>query len=66
MGGQKTLKVDVRIIAATNRELAQEVTKGHFRDDLFYRLNVFPITIPPLRKRKDDLPLLINHFEQNF
>lgn len=62
VGGQKTLKVDVRIIAATNRELAQEVTKSHFRDDLFYRLNVFPITIPPLRKRKDDLPLLINHF----
>lgn len=62
VGGQKTIKVDVRIIAATNRELANEVTNGHFRDDLFYRLNVFPITIPPLRKRKEDLPLLINHF----
>ena len=62
VGGQKTIKVDVRIIAATNRDLQQEVTLGHFRDDLFYRLNVFPITIPALRKRKEDLPLLINHF----
>ncbi len=62
IGGQKTIKVDVRIIAATNRDLAQEVSRGNFRDDLFYRLNVFPITIPPLRKRKEDLPLLINHF----
>lgn len=62
VGGQKTIKVDVRIIAATNRDLAHEVQHGNFRDDLFYRLNVFPITIPPLRKRKEDLPLLINHF----
>jgi len=62
VGGQKTIKVDVRIIAATNRELQHEVQQGNFRDDLFYRLNVFPITIPPLRKRKEDLPLLINHF----
>lgn len=62
VGGQKTIKVDVRIIAATNRELQHEVQQGRFRDDLFYRLNVFPITIPPLRKRKDDLPSLINHF----
>jgi formate hydrogenlyase transcriptional activator len=62
VGGQKTIKVDVRIIAATNRELQQEVQQGRFRDDLFYRLNVFPITIPPVRKRKEDLPLLINHF----
>jgi formate hydrogenlyase transcriptional activator len=62
IGGQKTIKVDVRIIAATNRELHQEVKQGRFRDDLFYRLNVFPITIPPLRKRKEDITLLINHF----
>jgi formate hydrogenlyase transcriptional activator len=62
VGGQKTIKVDVRIIAATNRELQQEVYEGHFRDDLFYRLSVFPITIPSLKKRKEDLPLLINHF----
>lgn len=62
VGGQKTIKVDVRIIAATNRDLQQEVKQGHFRDDLFYRLNVFPITIPALRKRSEDLPLLISHF----
>jgi PAS domain S-box-containing protein len=62
VGGQKTLKVDVRIIAATNRNLSAEVQRGRFRDDLFYRLNVFPITLPPLRKRKEDLTLLINHF----
>jgi PAS domain S-box-containing protein len=62
VGGQKTIKVDVRVIAATNRELANEVKQGRFRDDLFYRLNVFPITIPPLRKRKEDLPELINYF----
>jgi PAS domain S-box-containing protein len=62
VGGQKTIKVDVRIIAATNRELHQEVQQGRFRDDLFYRLNVFPITIPALRNRIGDLPLLINHF----
>jgi PAS domain S-box-containing protein len=62
IGGQKTLKVDVRIIAATNRDLSVEVQHGRFRSDLYYRLNVFPITIPALRHRKDDLPLLINHF----
>jgi PAS domain S-box-containing protein len=62
VGGQKTIKVDVRVIAATNRELVNEVKQGRFRDDLFYRLNVFPITVPPLRKRTEDLPALINHF----
>lgn len=62
VGGQSTLKVDVRIIAATNRDLTIEVQQGNFRDDLFYRLNVFPITIPPLRRRKEDLSLLINYF----
>lgn len=62
VGGQKTIKVDVRIIAATNRDLTQEVSAGRYRDDLFYRLNVYPITIPALRKRKEDLPALINHF----
>jgi PAS domain S-box-containing protein len=62
VGGQKTIKVDVRVIAATNRKLAVEVQNNHFRSDLYYRLNVFPITIPPLRKRKEDLPELIHYF----
>src|SRR5664279_2755616 len=62
VGGQQTLQVDVRVIAATNRILAKEVREGRFRDDLFYRLNVFPITIPPLRNRPEDLPLLIQYF----
>jgi formate hydrogenlyase transcriptional activator len=62
VGGQKTIKVDVRLIAATNRNLNTEVQQGRFRGDLFYRLNVFPITIPPLRQRKDDLKELINYF----
>ncbi|HEY4965793.1 MAG TPA: sigma 54-interacting transcriptional regulator, partial [Puia sp.] len=62
VGGQQTLQVDVRVIAATNRILAKEVREGRFRDDLFYRLNVFPITIPPLRNRHEDLPMLIQYF----
>ncbi|MBW2367738.1 MAG: sigma 54-interacting transcriptional regulator [Deltaproteobacteria bacterium] len=66
MGGSRTIKVDVRIIAATNRNLEQEVEKGRFREDLYYRLNIFPITVPPLRKRKEDLPLLINAFTKKF
>ena len=62
VGGSETRKVNVRIIAATNRDLATHVKEGSFRPDLFYRLNVFPITIPPLRQREKDLPLLIKHF----
>lgn len=62
LGSPRTIKVDVRIIAATNRNLEQEIRNGKFREDLFYRLNVFPITMPPLRQRKEDLPLLVNHF----
>jgi formate hydrogenlyase transcriptional activator len=62
IGGQQTLKVDVRVIAATNRVLAKEVKEGRFRDDLYYRLNVFPITIPPLRNRTEDLPMLIQFY----
>lgn len=64
VGGQSTIKVDVRLIAATNRNLGSEVQHGNFRSDLFYRIHVFPITIPPLRNRKEDLPLLINYFIQ--
>ena len=62
VGGCKTIKVDVRIIAATHRNLEEEVQKGTFRQDLFYRLYVIPIKLPPLRKRKSDIPILITHF----
>lgn len=62
VGAAKTIKVDVRIIAATNKNLKLEVDKGNFRQDLWYRLNVFPITVPPLNQRKDDIPLLVDYF----
>lgn len=62
VGGKNTIKVNVRIVAATNRNLQQEVTEGRFRSDLFYRLNVFPISLPPLRDRVEDIPLLADHF----
>ncbi|RLB18599.1 MAG: sigma-54-dependent Fis family transcriptional regulator [Deltaproteobacteria bacterium] len=64
VGGEKSLSVNVRIISATNRDLAREVAKGHFRKDLYYRIRVVPITIPALRERRDDIPLLVNHFLQ--
>lgn len=62
IGGRKSIRVNVRIIAATNRNLQKEVETGKFRADLFYRLNVFPITLPPLRNRKQDIPVLTTHF----
>ncbi|WP_129751027.1 sigma-54-dependent transcriptional regulator [Flavobacterium beibuense] len=66
IGGNHTFKVDVRIIAATNRNLEKEVAEGRFRLDLYYRLNVFPIELPPLKNRKDDILLLANHFLSKF
>lgn len=66
LGGSKMLKVDVRIVAATNVNLRDEVEAGNFREDLFYRLNVFPINLPPLRERREDLPLLMSHFLDHY
>ena len=66
VGGMRTIKVDVRILAATNRDLAKEVEEKRFREDLFYRLNVVTIELPPLRKRKEDIPLLAEHFLKKY
>jgi len=66
VGGEETLVVNVRILAATNKDLLQEVKDGNFREDLFYRLNVIPIHLPPLRDRRNDIPLLARHFLQHF
>jgi len=66
VGGEQTLTVDLRILAATNKDLLQEVINGNFREDLFYRLNVIPILLPPLRKRANDIPLLSRHFLKQF
>ena len=66
VGGSKTMKVDVRLITATNKDLNQLIKKGNFREDLYYRINVVPIVIPPLRDRKEDIPLLIDHFINKF
>jgi transcriptional regulator with GAF, ATPase, and Fis domain len=62
LGGVRTLHVDVRIISATNRDLQQDIADKNFREDLFYRLNVFPIELPPLRQRRSDIPMLVQHF----
>jgi formate hydrogenlyase transcriptional activator len=62
LGSTKTIQVDVRLIAATHRDLAEMIRNNQFREDLFYRLNVFPIEVPPLRKRREDIPLLVHYF----
>ncbi|MDD2395198.1 MAG: sigma-54 dependent transcriptional regulator, partial [Sphaerochaeta sp.] len=66
VGGEKSITVDVRIVCATNRDLPKEIEKGNFREDLYYRLNVVHLDVPPLRERKDDIPLLMTSFLQQF
>jgi two-component system response regulator PilR (NtrC family) len=66
IGGSEDIKVDVRIISATNQNLEEKVKKGEFREDLFFRLNVIPVYMPPLRDRREDIPLLTNHFIEKY
>src|SRR5258705_12697238 len=66
VGSARTNSVDVRLVAATNRDLEEMIVKKQFRSDLYYRLNVFPIWIPPLRERREDIPLLVQHFTQKY
>ncbi|MDR4459348.1 MAG: sigma 54-interacting transcriptional regulator [Nitrospirales bacterium] len=66
LGGTRTIRVDVRLVAATNRDLMNMVEAGEFRRDLYYRLNVFPITVPPLRERQEDIPILVRYFAQRY
>src|SRR5256885_9586789 len=65
-GSARTIKVDVRVIAATNKNLEEEIEKGHFREDLYFRLAVIPIHVPPLRERPDDIALLVRHYIDYF
>ncbi len=66
MGAHESVQVDVRVVAATNKNLEEEIERGNFREDLFYRLNVIPFYVPPLRERREDIPLLADHFLREF
>src|SRR5579864_2461575 len=66
VGGDESVTVDARVIASTNKDLEEEISRGNFREDLFYRLNVIPFSVPPLRERKEDIPLLAHHFLKEF